>query len=105
MKKVVQRIACILLVSILVVYGNAEYIKVTDLVTARVAQEVQNPARWYCIIGGPGAGKTSLINFLAQQGYAVVPEAATILIQQALEKGIHEPWFEPHFSTASCWFL
>src|SRR3989338_5301871 len=46
----------------------------------------------YILTGGPGAGKTSIINFLAQKGYLAVPEAATQIIEEDLNKDIKKPW-------------
>ncbi len=37
------------------------------------------------ITGGPGVGKTTLINTLAQQGYTCLPEAARMLIEGGLD--------------------
>jgi predicted ATPase len=43
---------------------------------------------FYVISGGPGGGKTSLLNFLASKGYAYVPETAREIIRQRLSKGL-----------------
>ena len=45
------------------------------------------------ITGGPGSGKTSLINALHQKGYAIFPEVSRLLIKTALENGV-ENYFE-----------
>lgn len=49
------------------------------------------------LTGAPGAGKTTLIRCLEQQGRSVVEEAATdvIALQQAC--GTAEPWRDPEF--------
>ena len=36
----------------------------------------------YILTGGPGAGKTTVLDLLAQQGYKTVPEVARTIIQQ-----------------------
>lgn len=46
----------------------------------------------YIITGGPGAGKTSIINYLAKQGYMTMPEAATEIIEYDIKQGIEKPW-------------
>jgi predicted ATPase len=53
---------------------------------------VQSNQQRYILTGGPGAGKTSIINCLAQKGYFTVPEAATQIIEEDLNKGIKQPW-------------
>ncbi len=40
--------------------------------------------RKYVITGGPGVGKTSVIDELARRGYCTVPEAARQIIQEQL---------------------
>ncbi len=42
---------------------------------------------WHVITGGPGTGKTVLINLLRERGYPAIPEAATELIDEALAQG------------------
>lgn len=46
---------------------------------------------WHVITGGPGTGKTVLINLLAKRGYNTVPEAATDIIDEGLAKGLTIP--------------
>ncbi|EGU35875.1 hypothetical protein VII00023_14403 [Vibrio ichthyoenteri ATCC 700023] len=55
------------------------------------------------ITGGPGAGKTSLINALADKGYATFEEVSRTLIEQQaqLEKGIL-PWHDLPGFAALC---
>ncbi|HVA10932.1 MAG TPA: ATP-binding protein [Candidatus Dormibacteraeota bacterium] len=43
---------------------------------------------WYVITGGPSAGKTTLISRLEQLGYQTVPEAARVIIDKAVAKGL-----------------
>jgi predicted ATPase len=46
----------------------------------------------YVIIGGPGNGKSTLCDALAQKGFTILPEAATIIKKEEQEKGIERPW-------------
>jgi predicted ATPase len=47
----------------------------------------------FVITGGPGAGKTSVLEALRQQGYHVVPEAGRSIIRQQVEiSGSALPW-------------
>jgi len=50
----------------------------------------------FVITGGPGSGKTTLIQALAARGYPTMPEAGRAIIrqQQAIE-GPALPWVEP----------
>ncbi|PWJ55035.1 putative ATPase [Dyadobacter jejuensis] len=49
--------------------------------------------RRYVITGGPGAGKTSLIDSLAASGYTCIPEASRQLIQREVRLGTGRlPW-------------
>ena len=48
--------------------------------------------------GAPGCGKTSILTALRDQGYAVVPEAATDVIAAEQAGGIDEPWTRPEFA-------
>lgn len=45
------------------------------------------PTSWWIITGGPSSGKTSLINFLADLGFATIPEAARAFIDQQIAQG------------------
>lgn len=47
--------------------------------------------RRYIVTGGPGVGKTTIINFLEAQGYAVIHEAATDIIEAEKSCGVAEP--------------
>ncbi|MCD6044996.1 MAG: hypothetical protein K0R48_159 [Gammaproteobacteria bacterium] len=47
--------------------------------------------RRYIITGGPGAGKTTIINELSKE-YTVIPEAATTIIEKEIAEGIIRPW-------------
>ncbi len=44
--------------------------------------------RRFIITGGPGAGKTTVLEALAQRGYHYVPEVARTLIRQRLAAGL-----------------
>ncbi|HEY4482760.1 MAG TPA: ATP-binding protein [Candidatus Paceibacterota bacterium] len=41
----------------------------------------------YVLTGGPGIGKTTLIELLMQKGYSIVPEAARMIIEEEKLKG------------------
>jgi predicted ATPase len=43
---------------------------------------------FYVITGGPGAGKTSVLEYLAAKGYSYVPETARQIIKERLSKGL-----------------
>lgn len=51
----------------------------------------------YVLTGAPGAGKTSVLRILQEQGFAVVEEAATDVISSEQRRGIEEPWQEGGF--------
>ena len=42
---------------------------------------------WHVITGGPGTGKTVLIDMLANRGFTTVPEAAKDIIDEGLAQG------------------
>jgi|GEM_PF-1307640 len=68
-----------------------------DVLHARATQPQPAGAFWYILSGGPGTGKTSVLEELAQRGYATKQEAATAFIRQELAKGIEQPWLQPEF--------
>jgi len=43
------------------------------------------------LTGGPGVGKTTLLNMLKKQNFQTVPEASTMLIKELLETGQQHP--------------
>jgi predicted ATPase len=43
---------------------------------------------FYIITGGPGGGKTSLLETLASKGYDYIPETARQIIKERLSKGL-----------------
>ena len=43
---------------------------------------------FYIITGGPGAGKTSVLENLALKGYGYIPETARQIIKERLSKGL-----------------
>lgn len=50
-------------------------------------------ANFFVLTGGPGAGKTTLINYLADLGYRCMPEAGRAVIRQQLGcGGAALPW-------------
>lgn len=51
----------------------------------------------YILTGTPGSGKTSILQSLKNQGYAVVEEAATDIIALEQSQGNLEPWRQPDF--------
>jgi predicted ATPase len=57
----------------------------------------KNGQKRYIITGGPGAGKTSIVNALTKSGYLCMPEAATEIIEFGLKNGIEKPWREDDY--------
>lgn len=51
----------------------------------------------YVLTGAPGAGKTSVLEALREQGFPVVAEAATDVISRQQARGIAEPWQQDDF--------
>lgn len=51
----------------------------------------------YVLTGAPGAGKTSVLRILQEQGFAVVAEAATDVIAREQGRGVDEPWQQDGF--------
>jgi len=51
----------------------------------------------FILTGAPGAGKTSILRQLQQEGFSVVDEAATDVIALEQARGIAEPWTQPAF--------
>jgi predicted ATPase len=68
-----------------------EFCTISDLVKTTTITPQKGQQR-YILTGGPGAGKTSIIDCLAKQGYLVVSEAATEIIEEGLRQGIEKPW-------------
>src|SRR5262245_8516504 len=57
----------------------------------------ENPQRFFVITGGPGAGKSTLIDALAARGFARTIEAGRAIIQEEVAKGGSAlPWSDPH---------
>lgn len=70
-----------------------------EVLVNRASLTVQNPAKWYIVIGGPGMGKTSVIEELKKRGHATIQEAATDVILYMQGQGIAQPWVAPDFQT------
>lgn len=51
----------------------------------------------YILTGTPGCGKTTIIRTLEVNGYYIIDEAATDVIDYEQMLGIAEPWLEPDF--------
>lgn len=45
------------------------------------------PNNWYVVTGGPSTGKTTLLTEFAKHGFAIVPEAARTVIDEAIAAG------------------
>jgi predicted ATPase len=61
-------------------------------------QNNENPAqRKFILTGGPGVGKSSIIQNLSNKGFVAVTEAAEEISKEALKMGILSPWCEPWF--------
>lgn len=62
----------------------------------------------FVVTGGPGSGKTSLINAMARRGFRTMPEAGRAIIQdQARIGGSALPWADPPLfaELMLCWEL
>ncbi|WP_030977995.1 MULTISPECIES: AAA family ATPase [unclassified Streptomyces] len=54
----------------------------------------------FILTGAPGAGKTSILRQLQEQGFDVVDEAATAIITREQAEGNAEPWTQAAFVVA-----
>jgi len=61
-----------------------------------IVEKVMNVDR-FILTGPPGAGKTTILRQLAEEGFATADEAATDVIAAWLQDGIDEPWTYPSF--------
>src|SRR5688572_32690503 len=49
---------------------------------------MQTKSNWHVITGAPASGKTLLISMLNRRGYNTMPEAARLIIDEGLERGL-----------------
>jgi predicted ATPase len=59
--------------------------------------------RFFVLTGGPGSGKTTLIEALNARGYATTEEAGRGVIREEMRNnGSGLPWVDPPVSPNSC---
>lgn len=71
--------------------------EISDFIKKNCSINRQKGQQRYIITGGPGAGKTSIINYLAKQGFGIIPEAATEIIEEGLSRKIEKPWLSEDY--------
>lgn len=54
----------------------------------------ENSIMRICITGGPGSGKTSVIDALAARGYTTLPEVSRQIIAEARATGVAQPFLD-----------
>jgi predicted ATPase len=81
--------------------NNINFIKITDVIQG-FAKQSDNMQRRYIITGGPGSGKTSIINDLEKRGYLIRKEAATDVIEEGLRQGMKAPWMVDDYHIKIC---
>lgn len=59
--------------------------------------EVSERMKRFVLTGAPGAGKTAVLRQLEVEGFSVVEEAATDVIQLQQALGVAEPWSQASF--------
>lgn len=62
--------------------------------------EVNERMKRFVLTGAPGAGKTAVLRQLEVEGFSVVEEAATDVIQLQQALGVAEPWRQASFIDA-----
>jgi len=77
-------------------YHRLDLFEITAPISTYITKTVkpeQASIKCYIITGGPGVGKTTLINYLnKEKGEAIVEEAATRIIAEQHAKGVAAPW-------------
>lgn len=81
--------------------SNKLSLKITDYIQSKAVQGLSSQRR-FIVTGGPGAGKTSIINHLADRGYLTIPEAASDVIAEGLLQSIHDPWMADDYHIKIC---
>lgn len=61
--------------------------RISDLDPGLLRTPFETETNWHVITGAPSCGKTTLIELLANQGLATVPEAAREFIEHEMSKG------------------
>jgi predicted ATPase len=57
--------------------------------------KIENSSRFFIVTGGPGSGKSMLIDALQDRGYRRTLEAGRAIIQDQVEIGGHGlPWYD-----------
>lgn len=62
-----------------------------------------NQNNFFLITGGPGSGKSSLIDLLRHNGYKTVTEAARLVLQEQNRLGRKDMQFNDRFFFVNCY--
>jgi predicted ATPase len=76
---------------------NPSQWKITEFISIPKPSKIKSKQEHYILMGGPGVGKTTLINRIKELNYATVQEAARDVIQQEREMGLELSWNRPGF--------